>query len=329
MPLHYRTILSHALAGNTWGDSAERDIVVYVPPHLDRHSKPPVLVVLLHGYGSRALSWALPDHYRDGAVRPGLVGLLDKVFADETMPPAVVAMPDGWTRLGGGQWMDSPVNGALTSYAAYEIVELVEREFGTDPDARSRIVIGHSSGGLGAWELATTTGQFGSLGFLAGDALFERTQLPFVANLLAEHPNVAALLSEALPSSLALPMALASSYSPNPSSQLLPFSLPLDAQTGALDEGVWHLWKSKDPVINAPERIHALRSLRSILLDVGDRDEYTAQLAQRALAARLNALGISHDAVEFPGRHSTHTNERVAAAVGRLARSGRRDSERG
>ncbi|MFT4028303.1 MAG: alpha/beta fold hydrolase [Protaetiibacter sp.] len=319
MPFQLRSIRSRHLEGNVWGDPVDRDLVVYLPPRA-AEAMCPRLVVLLHGYSGRAANWLVPDHFRGSGTRPSLAGLLDEVFADPAVPAAVVAMPDGWTRLGGGQWLDSPVNGRLASYVAEEVVDAVEAEFGTDPDPASRVVLGHSSGGLGAWELATTTDRFGALGFLAGDAFFERTHLGFVTELLAAHPGIDGLDPAAVPPSAALPLALAASYSPDPAARI-PVRLPLDWRTGRLVDEVWDAWLAKDPVVNAAARRDRLARLRSILLDTGDRDEYAAQLGQRVLAERLVELGIPHRAVEFPGGHSTHTHERVALAIGELLRA--------
>lgn len=317
MPFVLRSIRSPRLEGNAWGDPAERDLVVYVPPDRPDRTHRPRLVVLLHGYSGRAANWLLPDHFRGSGTRPGLGGLFDEVFSRPEVPAAVVAMPDGWTRLGGGQWLDSAVNGDFRGYVAEDVVDLVEREFGTDPEPDSRVVLGHSSGGLGAWELATTTARFGALGFLAGDAFFERTQLGFVAALLGSRAGLDELDPATLSPDDALPLALAASYSPDPSAPF-PVRMPLDWRTGELVEDVWALWCEKDPVRNAPDRRDALARLRHILLDVGNRDEYLAQLGQRVLSDRLTGLGIPHRASEFDGGHSSRTHERVAEAIAAL-----------
>ncbi|MFT3797675.1 alpha/beta hydrolase-fold protein [Microbacterium sp.] len=318
MPFTLHTVRSRHLAGNAWGDSADRDLVVYVPQRSAQGMRPR-LVVLLHGYSGHAVNWLSPDQFRGSSIRPALAALLDDVFADPAVQPAIVAMPDGWTRLGGGQWLNSPVNGDFVGYVAEEVVGVVEEAYGTDPDPGSRVVLGHSSGGLGAWELATTTDRFGALGVLAGDAFFERTQLGMVTELLTRYREEEIDPSD-IPNDAALPLALAASYAPDPTARLRG-RLPLDWRTGALVDEVWAQWLAYDPVVNAAARRDRLAGLHGILLDVGARDEFAAQLGHRTLSARLDGLGIRHDAVEFDGTHSSHTHERVARAIGDLLRS--------
>ncbi len=315
MPFHFHTIHSQHLAGNLLGDSPVRQLVVYTPPGLEKGAEKARLCLLLHGYSGRALNWALPEHFKGSGRRPSFETELDRLFSEAGVAKAVIAMPDGWTALGGGQWLNSPVNGDFQNYLIDEVVDFVEREYAAGGEPEDRVVIGHSSGGLGAWEAATTNFAFGGLGFLAGDAFFERTHLGFVFDLITRSQAFTKKSPGEISPDEALPLALAASYAPNPETGPCFGDLPLDIHTGELRPDVWSRWLAYDPVVNAALRVDALRRLKKIYLDVGKRDEYGAQLGQRMLSRELGKLGVAHIAEEFEGAHSSHTLQRIVEAL--------------
>jgi enterochelin esterase family protein len=100
-------------------------------------------------------------------------------------------------------------------------------------------------------------------------------------------------------------VAMAQAYSPNPARRFpCNFDLPFDLETGELVPEVFARWKAWDPVERARVRVDALRSLRGLYLDAGDRDEYYLDHGARILSRRLNALGVQHVHEEFKGGHS-------------------------
>jgi hypothetical protein len=317
MGMHTLSVDAQSLRGNRLGDEHRRPLVVYTPPSFEYGRRGHPLVVLLHGYGGRASQWAVPEHLRGGAFRPSLEAELDAVFADD-VTEAVVAMPDGWTSYGGGQWVDSPVGGRFARFLELELVPLMERDWGVSADPSMRIVLGHSAGALGAWQIATTTAMFGALGFLAGDSAFGTTHLPWILDALTSRPT---LHIEPPPRDDAVAMlagALGASYSPAPD-RAVGYDLPVD-RAGRLVPRVWDTWLGFDPVVNAVSRRDALARLRRIRLDVGTRDEYRLQYGHRQLSAVLDRLGIDHSAIEFDGDHSSQTIQRIAAALRELLR---------
>ena len=93
----------------------------------------------------------------------------------------IVAMPDGWSRLGCSQWVDSPVNGDFEQYVIHDVVSHVDRNFRTIPRATSRGVTGISSGGFGAWHLGSRNPDvFGAMSLLSADSYFELTHKPWI-----------------------------------------------------------------------------------------------------------------------------------------------------
>src|SRR5437867_12472911 len=73
--------------------------------------------------------------------------------------PMIVVIPDGNSRYGCGQWVDSPMTGNFEQYVVKDVVAFVDAHHRTVPDLRSRGVFGFSSGGFGAWNLASQIGR--------------------------------------------------------------------------------------------------------------------------------------------------------------------------
>ena len=95
---------------------------------------------------------------------------------------------------------------------------------------------------------------------------------------------------------------MAACYSPDltqPGKALLPF----DLATGRVVDDVWAQWLEKDPVRMAASHGEALRSMRRIYLDAGNRDEYFLDLGAQAFAAELDALGAEHTLELFDAQH--------------------------
>ena len=67
----------------------------------------------------------------------------------------IVVMPDGWSRWGCGQWVDSPVTGNFERDVVHDVVPVVDGGIGRSRPPRSRAVFGFSSGGFGSWNLAS------------------------------------------------------------------------------------------------------------------------------------------------------------------------------
>jgi hypothetical protein len=85
--------------------------------------------------------------------------------------------------------------------------------------------------------------------------------------------------------------------------------LPIDRDTGALDEAVWARWLEHDPVrkIDQPAYADALRQMKLAFIDAGQYDEYQLQVGARVLHRKLENLGIAHVYEEYPdGHRGTH-----------------------
>src|SRR5205823_9090767 len=136
------------------GDPSERDLFVYLPPGYDESDRRYPTAYLLHAFGDSPQGLLTPA--TDGLRwAPPIEDVIDPVFGRMGAPPMIVVIPDGNSRYGCGQWVDSPVTGNFEQYVVKDVIALVDAGYRTLPDARSRGVFGFSSGGFGAWNLAS------------------------------------------------------------------------------------------------------------------------------------------------------------------------------
>ncbi len=302
-------VASRALEGNPLGDPTRRPLLAWVPPGGGRGLPS---VTFLHGFTGSARGWT-----NVSAFAPTVPERIDALVASGAVPPLVAVFPDGFTALGGTQWIDAPAVGRYQSYVAEEVVPLVEARLGTLARPEARAVVGKSSGGYGALAMGRDRPDvFGHVAVHAGDACFEYCYLPDLpraaAGLLGA-PGPAEWLAdlkrrarETKLSGADHPvlnvLAMAAHYSPDPAAPLgldLPFELP----TGRLREEVWARWLEHDPVRFVPRALPAFRRLRSVFLDCGTRDEFNLRWGTRMVVEALRGGGIAVEHQEFEDGH--------------------------
>jgi enterochelin esterase family protein len=241
----------------------------------------------------------------------------DRLVRAGRMAETIVVMPDGMTRYGGSQYLNSSATGRYEDHLVRELVPWVDRRFRTVPHAGARAIAGKSSGGYGALVHAMRHPDvWGAVACHSGDMYFPYCYLPDFprcCDVLARHGGRVERFLQAwarMPSRASRDLfpaintiAMASCYSPNPRSPL-GFDLPFDPATGELREAVWRRWLARDPVTMVDRYRASLRRMRLVYLDCGTRDEYHLHHGARILARRLRRHGIRHVHEEFPDGHS-------------------------
>lgn len=292
------TVRSAALVGNPLGDPPDRPLYVWLPPGYDEDPgrRWPV-VTFLHGFAGQVDQWA-----NRRAFQPTL---LERI--DAAAPPAIVALPDGWTSWGGAQWLDSPAVGAYQSYLSVDVVAHLDTTYRTVADRRARAVAGHSSGGYGAVLSALEHPEvWGRWASHAGDGLFEVCFLPgvrVVARTLQQRYGGRwdafwADVGERGPLSrdddfpLLNTWAMAACFAGG--------RLPCDP-SGRLDLDAWAAWLARDPVrmVADPAWGPAVRSWLGAWVDAGTRDEFYLDLAATALRDGLLGAGLPEARLRF------------------------------
>ena len=311
---------SRVLENNALGDPALRETPIYLPPQAG--SEPLPVIYMLVGFTGRPHSLLETHPWKSGVILT-----LDRAMATGEMPPAIVVMPNAFTRYGGSQYVNSSAVGAYEDHVVQELVPWVDATFPVREGRRG--IIGKSSGGFGALHLGMRHADlFGAVASISGDCHFEygyatdflpalRGLIPFdgdPARFLAAFEENHELGGDGH-ATLNL-LAMSACYSPNPDSPL-GFDLPIDPHTGARVSEVWERWLAFDPVCACEQHAGALRSLNLLHLEAGITDEFHLQFGLRILAQRLTSLNIEHCHEEFDGGHFG-INERYVQLMPRL-----------
>jgi hypothetical protein len=305
-------IESAVLRGNPLGDPHVRPLWVYVPPAYDAEpDRRFPCIYLIQGMTGQLDMWQ-----NRTAFRPSTPERIDRLFAEEDCPPALVVAVDCWTSYGGSQFIDSAGTGRYGEYLCDEVVPFVDSRYRTLAEAGHRGLTGKSSGGYGAMVVPMLRPDvFGGLATHSGDALFELCYLPefrdTVRTLRDEYDGSYERFWEDFRSRPAFTKpwdpyllntyAMAACYSANEDGSI---DLPFDTATGMLRDDVWQRWLAWDPVRMARRHADALRSLRAIYIDAGKRDEYFLDLGAEAFRSELEELGITDVFFElFDAKH--------------------------
>jgi enterochelin esterase-like enzyme len=312
--LRFLELESSVLRGNRFGDPLRRRHPVYLPPQYELEvDRDFPLVLALIGYAGTGFHFFAPGSF----VEP-LHLRLDRLIASG-MPPLIVVGVDAFTRLGGSQY----VNGACGRYEDLIVEELLpalRRELRTTLRQSGAGVVGKSSGGFGALHLGLRHPElFTAVAAHAPDAGFEHCNWISVADFVNvfdrfegdESAQIEAFLQAfwnspqpSLQEGHALMMlAYAAAYSPDPNAQH-GFRLPFDPRTGARHEAIWERWLAMDPVRRVGANAAALRKLRLLHIDCGNRDQYAIHLGTRQLQLELQRCDVPHHYEEFDGTHS-------------------------
>jgi S-formylglutathione hydrolase FrmB len=304
-------IHSEVLAGNPLGDPATRPVWVYVPPGYDADGdrRHPVVYVI-QGMTGQLDMWTNREPFR--ATYPEAV---DRLFAEEDVPPAIIAFVDCWTSYGGSQFLNSPATGRYHDYLCDEVVPFVDARYRTDARREARGIAGKSSGGYGAMVTPMLRPDvFSAFASHAGDSLFEACYLPDfpkAVRALREHYEGSydawwsdvrsrPFATKSQDWDLLEPYGYAACYSADEDGTI---RLPFDVATGRLDDDVWARWLAWDPVRMVPRYADAMRSMRAVWLDAGTRDEFFLDNGTVAVSKELEKLGVGHTLELFDGGH--------------------------
>ena len=306
--VHRLNIQSQVLANNRLGDSPLRDVHVYVPAGHDGRSLP--LLVDLVGYTGGG-----PAHTNWRSFTENGPEQADRLIGAGEMPPAVIAFPDCFTRLGGNQYINSAGVGRWADFLLDEAVPFVEREFGCG-GAGKRGVFGKSSGGYGAivhallyphfWSAAAC--HSGDMGF----PLMYLAEMPDVLRAIAKEQNSIEKWLEAFFGKrkvkdedihVLMMFAQCATFDPDPS-EFMCVRMPVDLETCEIIPGRWNNWLKWDPLVLVEAHWEALNRLKLLFIDCGDIDQYNLLYGARRMHRALERFGIAHIYEEFPDNHS-------------------------
>ncbi len=309
--LEKRTLTSKALEGNLLGDPVTREVLIYLPPHYSKERHYPLLVDLA-GYTSSGLA-----HGAWRGFGENLPERLDRLIEDG-MEPCLVAMPDCFTRLGGNQYVNTPVFGHYEMFLNEEMLPFIESEFLCGGSGH-RGLFGKSSGGYGALYLSMKYPDVWSAAAShSGDMAFELVYGSNFANALtrlnSKYKGSATVFMEKFEAApkqssadihLLMLLAMAASYDPDVN-EPYGIRLPFDLYTAEPIEERWQAWLRFDPLtmIEKPLFQKALKSLKYLFLDCGTLDQYHLHYGARRFIRALEREKIPHVYEEFEDNHS-------------------------
>lgn len=303
---------SKLLAGNLPGDPVERMLPIYLPPGYDESDKRYPVIHVLSGHGGSG-----PLMLNTVAWGESFPERLDRLITTGKVPPVIAVLPDCWTIFGGAQFINSTALGPYEDYLIEELVPYVDQNYRTLAERDHRGLTGKSSGGYGAMVQAMRHPEtFGAFASHSGDIYFEFGLMHDLAKLHAnllkfdgvegfikQIPTFKPKTHDPFFSVLAM-LCYGAAYAPNPDAPR-GFDMPIDLETGELQQDVWERWLSWDPVrmIDAPAHIEAWRSMRYIYLDCGLWDELNFAVGTRIMSKKLGRLGVKHDFELFDDGH--------------------------
>jgi enterochelin esterase-like enzyme len=294
------TVHSPAIEGNLEGNSADRAVLVVLPPsyRADAKRRYPV-VYALHGYSIGAEQWVGEIHVPQ---------TIEGAFAKGARE-MIVVLPDSKTAHNGSFYSSSVTVGDFENFIARDLVGYIDGHYRTIADRRSRGLAGHSMGGYGTTRIGMKHPDvFGALYVMSPCCLSARAL--GVPDAAAEK-KLRALRSPAesasLPWGLRAQLATGAAWSPNPKAPPLFMDLPM--KDGEPQADVMARWAANAPLSMLDQYVGNLRRYAAIGIDVGDRDGLKDDAAK--LHEGLDRYGIANSFEVYPGDHTSGVATRV------------------
>jgi S-formylglutathione hydrolase len=302
------TVHGDSLVGNLSGDSADRQVTVYLPPSYasEPRRRYPVLY-LLHGYTDSDDRWF-------GFAGPHFVnvpGATDRAYA-AGVRELIIVMPNAFTKFQGSMYSTSAATGDWEAFVAKDLVGYIDDHYRTLANRASRGLAGHSMGGYGTIRIGMKYPQTFS-------SLYSMSPCCMAANLMPSAEQFAALTgvtTDAEIAALSFPakamLASAAAWSADPKKPPLYLDLPF--ADGKLDPDVVARWAANAPLAMVYQYLPNLRKYSAIALDAGDQDQPIESTVRR-LDRILTDYGIAHTAETYEGNHVSGIHERLASKV--------------
>lgn len=285
---------SPAIAGNLEGNSAEREVIVVLPSGYarDTNRRYPV-VYFLHGFMATAAKY------------DGFIGFAD-ALGDRDM---ILVVPDSYTKQGGAMYSSSSTVGDFESFIARDLVSYIDGHYRTIARREGRGLSGHSMGGYGTLKIGMKyPGVFSSLYAMSSCCLSARGITPERGKQLEAMGMAQALEGDF---GVRADFAAAAAWSPAPDKP--PFFLDLGTKDGVVQPGVLAQWAANAPHALVPQYLPALRSMKAIAMDVGDKDFLLAD--NQEMTRLLTRFGVPHSYSIYEGDHGNRVAERFRAFV--------------
>ena len=281
-----------SIDGNLEGESADRDVLVVLPPSYvtDAKRRYPVLYAL-HGYSIGAEQWTKEIHVPQ---------TIEGAFAKGARE-MIVVFPDSKTIHNGSMYSSSVTTGDFETFIARDLIRYIDTHYRTIPDRLGRGLAGHSMGGYGTARIGMKhSDMFGAIYMMSPCCLSARAAGPGDAQTTAALEAVKSPADSAkLPFMLRAQLASAAAWSPDPGNP--PLYLDLPTKNGIAQPEVLAKWAANAPLAFIDQYIGNLRQYRAIAIDVGDQDGL--KIDAEKLHAVLESYNIANSFEIYPGTH--------------------------
>ncbi|MDR0780631.1 MAG: alpha/beta fold hydrolase [Pseudomonadales bacterium] len=296
-------VVVHAtsLEGNLIGDSAERDVFIYLPPSYDSAAgKRYPVIYLLHGYGLRAERWLSFAEVEAGANAAIAAGVQE----------AIIVNPDAYNFFDGSMYSSSLATGDWEGFIAEELVAYVDTHYRTLATRESRGLAGHSMGGYGTLRLGMKYPEvFAALYPMSACCLMDSAEPSPGFATSAGYTSKEQVQALRYPAKVTL--ARAAAWSPN--AARAPFYLDLPADATRANPDIQAKWHANSITTLLDQYTYALRRYTAIQLDVGTEDNLLA--SNQNLHEKMQAAGIAHSFETYSGDHNNRVAERLREHV--------------
>lgn len=293
---------SIAIEGNLEGETADRDVLVILPPsYAKEKSRRYPVVYALHGYSIGAEQWSKEIHVPQ---------TVEGAFANGAKE-MIVVLPDSKTIHNGSMYSSSVTTGDFERFISQDLVAYVDAHYRTLPDRKSRGLVGHSMGGYGATRIGMKHADvFGSLYIMSPCCLSARPVGPPGAAGLEMEKTLSAVKSAEDSAKLSFfqraQLATAAAWSPNPAKP--PLYLDLPTKDGVPQADVLAKWAANAPLAFIDQYIGNLRRYKGISLDVGDQDNLRTDTLK--LHEILDSYKVPNTYELYSGTHTSKVADR-------------------
>ncbi len=290
---------SAALEGNLQGNSADRDVIVILPPsYATAKARRYPVIYFMHGFALTAQGFYDFMHAPEAAAASAAKGA-----------EFIIVMPDTDTPLGGSMYSSSPTTGDFEAFIAQDLVRDIDGRYRTLAKRASRGLAGHSMGGYGVWKIAMKYPQtWSSLYAMSACCVGPRTETVEAARKIAAVP-----FDQAARADFGTKAALASAAAWSPDPKNPPYFMDFALKGEAIDPLVIAKWAVNSPLAMVPSHVPEMKSFTAIASDGGDKDGLTQDAT--ALHAELDGFGVANAFEVYDGNHTNRIVDRFREKV--------------
>jgi enterochelin esterase-like enzyme len=240
--------------------------------------------------------------------------VLDQSLGNTGVKEMIVVMPNAYTRFAGSMYSSSATIGDWETFVAKELVAYVDQRYRTMPAAANRGLAGHSMGGYGTLRIGMKHPEtFSALYALSPCCLTPDFRQPMSAERWSKISGVQSYEELAKADFMVKAMyASAAAWSPNPEKP--PFFVDFPWANGEVQRPVADKWNANAPLVFVDQYVDALRGMRGLALDAGDKDgSITATV--KTMHSVLERYKVAHFSEIYEGDHLNRIANRIETKV--------------